>query len=136
MALREAVDEWPSGLTEELFGVPVDDAIVAIEGFTTGIEICDWCSNPALGRVHLSSPWPNPAAGRSARVAFYLPVDAHVTLDLYDLHGRRIAPLLDGAFPDGRHEHGFSTERLGAGVYFLRLESAGARVTRKLQVVR
>lgn len=45
---------------------------------------------------------PNPTAGGS-RVAFRLPAAAHVSAQVLDVTGRRIATLADGDFPAGSH---------------------------------
>ena len=68
-----------------------------------------------------------------------LPRAGRVQLEVFDVRGRRVRTLLDreagaGTHPvqwDGRDERG---RELGAGIYFLRMQSGGA--TRSLRVVR
>jgi endonuclease/exonuclease/phosphatase family metal-dependent hydrolase len=80
-------------------------------------------------------PRPNPFTDRT-RFTFDLPVDAPVTLDVFDLSGRRVARLVQGALGAGRHEatwegHEESGARAPAGLYFARFSTPGlARVTR------
>ncbi len=69
-------------------------------------------------------------------IGFVLPRPGPVTLAVYDLQGRRVATLLDGA-PEaaGFHEAPITTAGLRTGVYFCRIEAAGAVATQKLIVV-
>lgn len=83
-------------------------------------------------------PWPNPARG-ACRVDFALPEAGDVSLDLYDVAGRRVARLARGRLGAGNHSVAWAGRddagrRLSAGHYFLRLE-AGGRVARGQLVV-
>ena len=78
---------------------------------------------------------PNPAT-TELRAAISLPGDGPVRLTLHDVTGRRVAVLLDAPRQAGRHEIDWRGEDLAAGVYLLRLESAGAVDARKLVILR
>ncbi|MEM7786319.1 MAG: DUF1501 domain-containing protein [Bacteroidota bacterium] len=83
----------------------------------------------------LEAPYPNPARGL-ARVAFRLGAAGAARLAVYDVRGRAVAVLAEGAYPPGRHEAMWDAGSLPAGVYVLRLETpAGTRV-RQATVVR
>ena len=83
---------------------------------------------------------PNPSSA-SLELSFSLAAPERVRLDLYDLGGRRVRLLLEGAAPagetrlrgDGRDELGGP---LDAGVYFARLtrEGAAPMIARVLRV--
>ena len=61
---------------------------------------------------------------------------SRVTLDVYDLNGRRVRRLVDGVLEAGMHRSAFDGrddrgEKLSAGMFFARLSSgAEQRVTR------
>lgn len=77
---------------------------------------------------------PQFAAGR---IRFTLPEAAAVSLAVFDLHGRRVATLLDGAWrAAGAHELGLEAVGWAPGVYLCRLEAGGRKVTGKLFVTR
>lgn len=83
-------------------------------------------------RAEESSLWvsPNPVAG-SARISFVLPHDGWTRLHVLDAQGRMLRRLYEGVSPSGRHEVSWSPAdargaRVPAGVYFVRLEAAGA----------
>jgi hypothetical protein len=91
---------------------------------TTGVEDMDH-----LGDSRLKAPKPNPSAGSSA-ISFYLPTPATVRLGIYDVQGKKIRSLVEGALPAGLHSvtwNGTTSKgTLGAtGVYFYRLEVNG-----------
>ncbi len=81
-------------------------------------------------------PRPNPAAG-PVRFAFDLTRRAPVTLELFDLSGRRVASVISGELDAGHHEvrwdAGAGAGQPGAGLYFARFATAG--LTRTARVV-
>jgi hypothetical protein len=84
--------------------------------------------------VRLTS-YPNPAR-RQATVEYALPEAREVTLQVYDVLGRRVATLDKGRKDAGRHQVDLRTGRLSSGVYFGRLEAGGQTRTQKITVVR
>jgi len=76
--------------------------------------------------------WPNPTSGES-RFAFELPSGANVSMDIFDVRGRRVRSLDGGEFGeghghliwDGRDSRG--TEQ-PAGVYFARFNIGGRQL--------
>ncbi len=97
------------------------------------VDVAEVSAPPA--RVALEAPRPNPARGRTA-LAFSLPAAAEVDLSVYDVAGRRVATLAQGAHAAGRHEVPFEARGLAAGVYWARLETPGARETERIVLVR
>jgi hypothetical protein len=79
--------------------------------------------------------------GSSATISYHAGVGSSVRLRVYDIAGRLIRTLVDGEASrnscdvvwDGRADGG---HRVGAGVYFLRLEAGGEVRTQKIAVVR
>lgn len=90
----------------------------------------------------LSSPWPNPSHSGQVHVRYELPsgIAAPVRLALYDLAGRQVRLLVDGAqMPgayevalDGRDDRG---AHLAPGLYFVRISCGAAQQTRRLAVM-
>lgn len=74
--------------------------------------------------VALSS-YPNPFADRMT-IAYQVAVSSHVTLEVYDLLGRLVARLWEGAVPAGAHHLAWGMPamragRLASGIYLLRM---------------
>jgi hypothetical protein len=90
-----------------------------------------WLDIPAALALALEGLRPNPALGELV-VAFTLPAGQRATLDLLDLTGRRVLWREVGELGAGRHLLRLEgTERLSAGVYWLRLQQgAETRVAR------
>jgi hypothetical protein len=76
---------------------------------------------------------PNPFNPRTS-IAFTLASESRVTLDVFDVSGRRVASLLDETKGAGRHAVDFDASSLASGIYFYRL-SAGGVVQQKKMVL-
>jgi hypothetical protein len=96
--------------------------------------------SPALASGFLGV-WPNPFA-EAVTIRLGIPQTSAVGLNIYDVTGRSVARLLAGeprpAGPltvvwDGRDQAG---QRVGSGVYFLRLEAAGRQWGQRILRVR
>ena len=89
----------------------------------------------AADEASLSVPSPNPTR-TGARLAFTLAHAGHARLAVYDVLGREVAVVADGAHPAGAHEADFRAAGLAPGLYVVRLEAAGRSLTRSLTLVR
>ena len=78
---------------------------------------------PAPGWT-LGPNWPNPFSG-STRFEVTAPAAGRVTIELFDVLGRRVATVLDDALPTGTHTVTFDAGRLSSGVYLCRLRAPG-----------
>ena len=82
---------------------------------------------------------PNPTHGQ-ARIRFSVPVEAHVRVRVFDTQGRTVATLTDRAYPPGRYEVAWNGEgdagRLASGIYFVHLETPGAKLVRRVTLIR
>ena len=81
-------------------------------------------SPPAVAPLALGRVSPDPVRGRS-RASFTLARGAHVDLDLIDLQGRAVRRLASGTYDAGEHAVEIERSGLPAGIYWLRLRSAG-----------
>lgn len=82
---------------------------------------------------------PNPF-GNGTLIRFAVPQKSAVTIEVFDVHGRRVKTLVRGEWHagfhatswDGRDDRG---RRLGAGVYLCRMSARDFQATRKLAVL-
>ncbi len=93
-------------------------------------------------RATLAAAAPNPFNPRT-RIAFAVPGagSSRVRLSVYDLRGRRVARLVDGELPGGRHAvdwQGRDDEGrpVGSGVYLYRLEAGGEVLQNRMTLVK
>jgi hypothetical protein len=96
---------------------------------TTGIE-----PEAMPTGLYLEQNYPNPARTIST-IHYHLPSAANATLALYDIYGRLVVTLAEGAHPAGRHTATLDASGLTAGVYVCVLSSSG-RTVYKLMAVR
>ncbi len=95
---------------------------------------------PASATLALAEPSPNPARGATS-LAFTLPHAGRVTLDVVDVQGRRVRTLLDATRPAGTHRVTWDGlddggRAAASGLYFVRVDAAGERASRKLARIR
>ena len=86
------------------------------------------------GSLTLGAVYPNPTAG-VARFAVTSAPDELVTIRVYDVTGRVVADVVEGASVSGSVLE-VDTARLAAGMYLVRAESAQGVAVRRLTVVR
>lgn len=116
--------------------VPYDHPIgPRVNAFRAVSEVPTAVESGGMPRLALAAT-PNPAVGGS-EVRFVLERDESVRLALFDSAGRRVRSLVDGTLQAGLHRipwdgRGEAGAPVGAGVYFVRLETGRAMRTVKL----
>ncbi len=85
--------------------------------------------------VDLGNNYPNPFNLQTV-IPFELGEATDITLELYDVMGRRVAVLERGRFEAGRYEHQFEASGLATGVYFYRLRTASHSLTEKMLLIK
>lgn len=78
---------------------------------------------------------PNPTS-RRATIEYALPRETDVTIDVYDVLGRRVQVLTEGTKAPGTYHASFEADRLPSGVYFVRMRTDSFAKTRRVTVVR
>jgi phosphatidylserine/phosphatidylglycerophosphate/cardiolipin synthase-like enzyme len=83
----------------------------------------------------LDQNFPNPFNPETS-VKFSLPDHRQVTLEVFDLLGRRVATLIDEAMQPGVYVMRFDGSRLASGMYIVRLKGGGQTRQRKMLLMR
>jgi|GEM_PF-1548578 len=79
--------------------------------------------------------YPNPF-NPSTTIGFDLGTTSRVTLDIYDVTGRKVAELLDSPMTAGYHSVRFDGSGFSSGIYFYRLTTDNFVQTRQLVLVK
>ncbi|MBE0434105.1 T9SS type A sorting domain-containing protein [candidate division WOR-3 bacterium] len=72
----------------------------------------------------------------NAQIRYTIPETQRITLDIYDITGRRINAIIDGTVKQGSYTYNLSSSALGQGVYFLVLATERKIERQKLMIVR
>ncbi len=83
----------------------------------------------------LEANYPNPF-NPSTEIAFALPEAALVRLAVYDVLGREVAVLADGAMEAGTHRVTFDATRLPSGTYLYRITAGSFTATRHMVLLK
>jgi surface protein len=83
----------------------------------------------------LSQNFPNPF-NPVTTIAFGLPADQHVRIDIYDITGRLLTSLANGSYPAGTHQVRWNAANYASGVYLVRMQAEGSIQTRKMTLIK
>jgi hypothetical protein len=83
----------------------------------------------------LGQNYPNPFNPETS-IEFSVADAGEVTLKVFDLTGRVVAVLLDGAVEHGAHTATFDARGLSSGIYFYTLEQNGNSLTKKMMLLK
>jgi len=100
--------------------MPIYDVSVTL-GVLTGVSDD---INPIPHQYELSQNYPNPF-NPSTVISYALPVDAKVTLKVFDILGREITTLVSQEMNAGVHRIKFDASQLSSGIYFYAIRAEG-----------
>jgi len=108
------------------FGTMAEDAAgMNVTSVNVGVEEVDFTSSVNV--------FPNPTSGMT-NVSFATPVAGNASIRLYSLVGQQVLDLPLGRVAAGAHRQALDLNALGAGVYLMHLECAGASTTQRITV--
>lgn len=144
----KTIDDVSPGGRVAMFGTEgvilvgtVGYGIVRDAGAPTGVG--DGASSDGAGvgvALDVAAPIPNPFSDAST-LSFSIPESGPVRVDLFDVSGRIVRTLFDGAMARGPHAlvwdgRNAAGRDVGAGVYFYRLTAGAATSTRRAVLTR
>jgi hypothetical protein len=83
----------------------------------------------------LSQNYPNPF-NPTTTIAFELPKNSHVKIEIFDILGRRVGMLLDEERLAGRHQVTWNTGKISSGIYFYRITADEFVDVKKMTLLR
>jgi hypothetical protein len=111
--------------------------IQSIQGSESGDELSN---TPVPKEFAVRQSYPNPF-NPSATIVYALPTDGRVTIEVYDIVGRKVATLLDEQKQAGFHSvvwfgQGDQGKPASSGVYFCRVQFGGLSAVSKLLLLK
>lgn len=83
----------------------------------------------------LEQNYPNPF-NPTTNIEFSVPKTTNISLIIYDIRGRVVSKLLDGAIYEGHHRITYDAAALSSGIYFYTLSTAEFTQTRKMILIK
>jgi hypothetical protein len=108
---------------------------VTVDGIIGIIDRGHWDAGEVNGSLFALEAYPNPF-NNSVSIAFELPLESDVRIDVFDLLGREVVHLYEGNLPSGINRLIWRADDLPSGVYFCRLESEGKMITKRITLLR
>jgi hypothetical protein len=129
------------GTPEIIIGMDLLDQYKGIRYFsnvyklnsTMGIERPEGKQVPSVFDVFQNYPNPfNP----STTITYYIPNSDRVNVSIFDVLGRLIAVLVDGAEQHGTHKVTWNAQNQHSGVYFARVQLGGNTIVKKMLLLK
>ena len=86
-------------------------------------------------QFNLSSVYPNPF-NPVTNIEFGMPEDMDISITVFDVSGREIEMIHNGAMNAGYHTITWNADSFSSGVYFLRIAAGNEIHTRKLMLMK
>ncbi len=101
--------------------------------FLRVLDVKDKAHNPEAFALYQNYPNPfNPVT----TIKFSIPKESEVTLNVYDVLGRRVQTLVNKKLSAGLHKVTFNGENLSSGVYFYRLKFGNKILLKKMVLLK
>ena len=69
-------------------------------------------------------------------ISYQVPFESKVLLEVYDINGRNIITLYDGAAGEGSHYTAWDASEYSSGIYFVKMTADGCNYSQKLMLVK
>ena len=137
-------------LTGNFLSIPINsivgDEVITVDYFMNNVkgqrnvDMSSWLTaNEGLlnkpKEFELNQNYPNPF-NPSTNIQYALPVDAHVSLVIYNALGQKVMELVNGQKSAGYHTATFNASALSSGVYLYRLTTPSFTQTKKMLLVK
>ena len=88
-----------------------------------------------LNQFELYQNYPNPF-NPTTTISYYLPKNANIKLNVYNVLGQKVAELINGYQTEGKHHIEFDAGKLSSGVYFYKLQTGDYISIKKMAVAK
>ncbi len=88
-------------------------------------------SGEVPGSYSLTQNYPNPF-NPSTKIGFSLPKNSEVKLSVFDINGKEVSVIVNGALNSGKYEADWNAVNLSSGIYFYTLKTADFTDTKRM----
>jgi hypothetical protein len=92
-------------------------------------------ANPKPISFKLEQNYPNPF-NPSTTIQYSLPTEGLVTLEVFDMLGKRVSTLVNQEQSSGPHQAQWNAQSISSGIYFYRLTYNTTIITKKMLFIR
>lgn len=85
--------------------------------------------------ITLNQNYPNPFNAETA-IEFNLPVGSHISLDIYDVLGRKVISLAEGYYAAGSYQARWSADSYPSGTYFYVLTTGETTISKRMTLMK
>lgn len=115
----------PTSGSIDVVGFSYNNALV-----TSGIEQIEYHSTA----YSISQNYPNPFSS-STEIEYSVPIQSHVTLNVYDILGNLVETLVDKEQEMGKYKIDYSPHNLMKGIYFYSIKTGNYNQTKKMIIL-
>ncbi len=119
--------DYPGSAGDGAVGIAIgNNGYVGTAGTTTGKEWWEYTPGMPTGIEEIKTNgclwiYPNPII-TSSGISFFLQTNCYVTIELFELGGRKIKTLFSENLVAGQHHEPLNREQLPSGIYFLKIK--------------
>jgi len=104
-------------------------------GNLTEVDEKGTISNTSLKNYKLAQNYPNPF-NPMTMIEFSLPEKGYISLEVFDIVGRKVAIVAEGFYNEGTHKAYFDASNLNSGIYIYRLKTYRITLSKKMVLIK
>jgi len=124
-----SVYHWEENLRYVLRGAVINEVVYG--DTTLPLSVFNEITQDIPVQPELHQNYPNPF-NPTTTISYQIPENKHVSLEIFDLLGRRVALLADGIKPAGFHQVEFDASGYASGLYIYRLRAGDIIKSRQM----
>lgn len=129
------VVNWMGGGVDRYYDLRVNRRWNVVEGEELAVAPVNPGEINLPSHFELTNPYPNPF-NSSITISFNLNYASSVTIDIFDMGGRKIEMLADQDYSVGNHSLTWNASQLGSGNYLIQARHSGGIVSRMIVLIK
>lgn len=113
-------DDYTTSSANNTWGYGKVDAYYSVKNAATFTGVESFKETKVIKSFKLFDNYPNPFNAQT-EISFELPTRGEISIQIFDLLGKRVANVISGEFPAGFHQLNYNAEHLSSGIYFYQL---------------